>query len=63
MLRDRERERERRGEGGSFVVLETSSFTAVGIRCGGAAWGNADPVRTVLVAEASLVGSIALAVW
>jgi hypothetical protein len=36
---------------------------ALGVGSSGAVWSNADPKRTVLVAESSLVGSVALAVW
>jgi hypothetical protein len=45
-----------------LAVLDAASF-AVAVSRGRAAWSNADPVRTVLEAEASLGGSIALAVW
>ena len=45
-----------------LVVLVAAPF-AVGDSGGGAAWCNANPECTVLVAESSLVGSVALAVW
>jgi hypothetical protein len=43
-------------------VIDAAPFV-LGDGGGGATWNSADPMRTVLVAEASLVGSVALAVW
>jgi hypothetical protein len=45
-----------------LAVLLAAPFAA-GVGSSGAALNNADPMRTVLVAESSLVASIALAVW
>ena len=45
-----------------LAVLLAAPF-AVRVGGGGAAWSSADPKCTVLQAEASLVGSVALAIW